>query len=122
MFGFIGFPALGGGAGLATSIARILCINLAALLVSKAFELNLSGIGYFLSIRLMEKLQFSGILLFRHSLGTGYLGLQQAFSEMGTDVLAVYVMYLMDCMADAFVWVLLGLRNYHCRDLGKAKI
>ena len=128
IFGFIGFPALGEfGAGLATSIARIFTVLiLLHLLVSKAFELNFEW-HWLLSFNqnLWKKvLQFSGILLFQDILwALAILAYSRAFSEMGTDVLAVYnVMYLMDCMADAFcmgfTWsagIIIG------RDLGKAK-
>ena len=128
IFGFFGFPAMGElGAGLATSLARIFTvIILFWLFFTKVFDLNFKWQWLFTFDQNLWKkvLQFSGILLFQDILwAIAILAYSRAFSEMGTEVLAVYnVMYLMDCMADAFcmgfTWsagIIIG------RDLGQSK-
>ena len=128
IFGMLGFPVLGEfGAGLATSLARIFTvIVLLWLFFTKALSVKFSWQWLFSFDRDLwtKVLQFSGILLFQDILwAIAILSYSRAFSEMGTDVLAVYnVIYLMDRLADAFcmgfTWaagILIG------RDLGKSK-
>ena len=128
IFGTFGFPALGEfGAGLATSLARVFSvIALFWLFCKKATNLKFCWQWFFsFDGDLWRKvLQFSGILLFQDIFwAIAILAYSRAFSEMGTDVLAVYnVVYVMDLLADAFcmgfTWaasILIG------RDLGKSR-
>ena len=120
IFGFFGFPVLGEfGAGLATSLTRIFSvIILFWLFLTKASDVNFRWRWLFIfdNDLWVKVLKFSGILLFQDIFwALAILAYSRAFSEMGTDVLAVYnVMYLMDCMADAFCMGFhLVCRNYN---------
>lgn len=108
IFGLWDFPAMGElGAGLATSLTRfIMFLMFFYLFVMKIkpVEMHWRQIFSFESKLWYKVFQFSSILIMQDIFwSAAILAYSRAFSEMGTDILAVYnVVYLMDRFADSF--------------------
>ena len=128
IFGLLILPALGEyGAGLATSATRVVIFLLLFYLFAKKVkpvEMPWRNVFRFDKSLWLKVFQFSSILILQDIFwSTAILAYSRAFSEMGTDVLAVYnVAYLMDRLADAFCMgftIAAGIQVG--RDLGQSK-
>lgn len=128
IFGLFTVPALGEyGAGLATSITRVVISLMLFYLFArnlKPIEMPWTSIFRFDKSLWLKVFQFSCILILQDIFwSAAILGYSRAFSEMGTEVLAVYnVAYLMDRLADAFCMgftIAAGIQIG--RDLGQSK-